>query len=122
MAFEAFNAVITDDIEKINELVLNEELDLANAIKFASGLGKYEILKILLESRGYEPEDKVIVFALIEAAKNNRKECVEFIMDCYSTVDISKALEVSTPECIEIMTSKHDPFGYSKNSQNFFKF
>lgn len=122
MAFEAFNAVMADDIEKINELVLNEDLDLANAVKFASGLGKYEILKILLESRGYEPEDKVIVFALVEAAKNNHKECVEFIMESYSTVDISKALEVSSPECIEIMTLKHDPFGYSKNSQNFFKF
>ena len=67
-------------------------------------------------------KDKVIVFALIEAAKNNRKECVEFIMENYPTVDISKALEVSAPECIEIMTSKHDPFGYSKNTQNFFKF
>lgn len=122
MSFEVFNAVMADDVHKVYELVLDEEIDVANAIKFASGLGKYEILKILLECRGYEAEDKVIVFALIEAAKNNRKECVEFIMDCYSTVDISKALEVSAPECIEIMTSKHDPFGYSKNTQNFFKF
>jgi len=122
MSFEVFNAVMADDINKVYELVLNEELDISNSIKFASGLGKYEILKILIECRGYEAEDKVIVIALAEAAKNNHKECVEYIMDNYKTVDISKALEVSAPECIQIMTSKHDPFGYSKPDQKFFKF
>lgn len=119
-SFEAVNAVLENDIEKINHLVLNEGLNLANAVKFASSLGKFEILKILLESRGYEPDTKEIMDALIESAKNNRKDCVEFIMDNYASVNITKALEVSTPECAEIISSKHDPFCYSK--QKFFKY
>lgn len=114
MSFEVLNAVMANDLDKINELVLNETLNLSNAIKFASSFGKYEILKALLESRGYEPIDKEIVSALIEAAKNNRKDCVEFIMTNYSGVDITKALELSHPECIAILNSKHDPFTYYK--------
>jgi len=114
MSFEVFIAVMKDDIDKVGELVLNEELNLSNAIKFASSLGKYEILKILLESRGYEPVDNEIISALIESAKNNRKDCLEFIMTNYSGVDISKALELSHPECVEILNSKHDPFAYYK--------
>ena len=57
-SFDAVEAVLCNDIEKIKELILDENIDVSNAIKFASSLGKYEILKTLLEHRGYEPFHK----------------------------------------------------------------
>jgi len=116
MSFQLIEAIKNKNSELVDKLVLDESLTLLNAIKLASNLGYYDILKILLESRGFEPNSNEVLAALKEAAKMNHKDCVEFIIKNFNGVDPTKAMSLASEDCYKLLELYKDPFKYNPTS------
>jgi len=102
---QMFNAVLEDNINKVEESLDFGANNFTNCIKFAAHYGRLFILKSLVEVGSFDA--KQLEPALKEAVKNNQTDIVRYLTDNFKGIECKKAIELATGECLTILLDYH---------------
>jgi hypothetical protein len=114
---QMFNAVLEDNINKVEESLDFGANNFGNCIKFAAHYGRLFILKSLVEVGSFD--SKQLEPALKEAVKNNQTDIVRYLTDNFKGIESKKAIELATGECLTILL---DYYKQPPDKPFFFKF
>ena len=111
------DAVLANDINKVEECLDFGANNFDNCIKFAARFDKIFILKSLVEVSSFEREQ--LEPALIEATKGKAIDSIRFLTENYDGIPCQKAIQLASNEALQILLEYHKK---PPEKKSFFKF
>lgn len=114
---QMLDAVLCDNITKVEESLDFGANNFSNCIKFAAHFNKIFILKSLVEVSCFEKEQ--LEPALIEATKGNALDAIRFLTENYSGIPCQKAIKLASDSALQILLEYYKK---PPEKKSFFKF